>query len=214
MAETDGTAATGNVLGDFQAIGDAARQTGQQAREAGANALDQARDVAQEAQARAASVADTIGKQAASIAEARKETLADTLEDVAKAVHRSGEQLEGHQDWVAHLVERGAAELNGLATTLRRNDLQGLLNDLGSLARRQPALFVGASMAAGFALTRIGRLAVEGASQAASAAASPSTPAQSIPDQSTPDQSGPTSSIPTPAALTPASSPEAFDERG
>jgi len=75
-------------------------------------------------------------------------------------VHRSGEQLEGHQDWVAHLVERGAAELGSMATTLRKNDLQGLLGELGSLARRQPALFVGASMAAGFALARVGRLAV------------------------------------------------------
>lgn len=82
------------------------------------------------------------------------------LEDVVKAMRRSGAQLEGHQDWVAYLVELGAAELSLLATTLRTNDLQGLLGDLASLARRQPALFVDASMVAGFALTRVGRLAV------------------------------------------------------
>ena len=114
------------------------------------------------------------------MAEAGKASLAEQLEDVAKAAHRSGEQLEGHQDWVAKLVEQGADELTSLATTLRNNDLQSLLSDLGSLARRQPALFVGASMAAGFALTRIGRIAASGTQVAAAAPAHP-PPAQSVP---------------------------------
>ena len=89
--------------------------------------------------------------------------MAQYLEGVAKAVHQSGEQLEGHSDFVAHMVERGAAELSTLATTLRSNDLQSLMGELGSLARRQPALFVGASMVAGFALARVGRIAAAGA---------------------------------------------------
>ena len=93
------------------------------------------------------------------MAEGHKQDVAGYLDDVAQAVHRSGEQLEGHQDWIAHVVERGADELGALANTLRTNDLQSLLGELGSLARRQPALFVGASMAAGFALARVGRLA-------------------------------------------------------
>jgi hypothetical protein len=173
MSDTNRTEAIGKIAGDFQAIGDAARQTGQQARQAGADALDQARDVAQEAKSRAASALGSLGEQASSVAETQKSNLAERIEDVAKAVHKSGEQLEGHQDWVAKLVEQGADELSALATTLRSNDLQSLLGDLGSLARRQPALFVGASMAAGFALTRIGRLAVSGTSTPAT---SPSQP--------------------------------------
>ena len=100
---------------------------------------------------------------ASSVAEDQKQNVAGYLDDVAKAVHRSGEQLEGHQDWIAHMVERGADELGVLANTLRTNDLQSLLGELGSLARRQPALFVGASMAAGFALARVGRIAATGA---------------------------------------------------
>ena len=92
--------------------------------------------------------------------------MADQLEDVTKAVHRSGEQLEGHQDFVAHLVERGAAELSTLASTLRSNHLRGLMGNLQDLAQRQPALFAGASLAAGFALARVGKVAVAGASKA------------------------------------------------
>ncbi len=165
MSDTSGREATGKVLGDLQAVGDAARQTAQQAGKAGADAVDQAKDVANDAKDRVTSLAGSIGEQAADAAESQKATLADKLEDMAKAVHRSGEQLEGHQDWVAHQVERGAAELSSLASTLRSNDLQSLLGDLGSLARRQPALFVGASMAAGFALARVGRVAVSSSSQ-------------------------------------------------
>ena len=159
MSDIEKSDAVGKTLEDLKSVGDAARQVGGHAMQAGTDALDQAKDVAQDAKDRAASIASAVGDKASSAAESQKSELADKLEDIAKAVHRSGEQLEGHQDFVAHLVERGAAELSSLATTLRSNDLQSLLGDLGSLARRQPALFVGASMAAGFALTRVGRLA-------------------------------------------------------
>jgi hypothetical protein len=196
---SDRAESVSKVAGDFQAIGDAARQTGQQARQAGADALDKVRDVAAEAQGRAASALDTVGEQAISVAETQKVNLAERLEDVANAVHKSGEQLEGHQDWVAKLVEQGADELLALATTLRTNDLQSLLGDLGSLARRQPALFVGASMAAGFALTRIGRLAISSSTPAP--ATSPSQPHPASP-ASMPLETA----MPTPAA--PATSPE------
>lgn len=177
MSDTGRSDVVGKTLESLKGVGEAARQASGQAVQAGTNALDQAKEVARDAKDQAGSVAGAIGEKASSVAEEQKSQLADKLEDVAKAVHRSGEQLEGHQDWVAHLVERGAAELSTLATTLRSNDLQGLLGDIGSLARRQPALFVGASMAAGFALTRVGRLAVSAPAIAAPAIAAPaSTP--------------------------------------
>jgi len=159
MSGTGKSDAVGKTLEDLKGVDDAVRQIGGQATQAGTDAISQAKDVAQDAMSRASSVAGVLGDKASTVAEAQKSQLADKLEDVARAVHRSSEALEGQQDWVAHMVERGAAELSTLATTLRKNDLQSLLGDLGSLARRQPALFVGASMAAGYALTRVGRLA-------------------------------------------------------
>lgn len=150
----------------LQAAGDAARQIGAHARDAGAQAADQAKGLAQDARQQGAALAGAVGDKVAATASAQKDSLADRLEDVAHAVHRSGEQLEGHQDFIAHLVERGAAELSVLATTLRTNDLNGLMGGLQDLARRQPALFAGASLAAGFALSRVGRLAIAGASKA------------------------------------------------
>jgi hypothetical protein len=151
---------SGTSVHNPQPVRETAQQTGEQMRRAGAEALDHGRDIAREATAHTKSIAGTVKENAVSAAESQKATLSDRLEDVAKAIHRSSGELEGHQDWLAHLVERGAAELNAVARTLRTNDLQALINDLGSLARRQPALFVGASMAAGVALTRIGRVAM------------------------------------------------------
>ena len=189
MSNTIKSDAVGKTVEDLKGVGDAVRQVGGQATQAGTDAIGQAKDVVQDAMSRASSVAGTLGEKASAAAESQKSQLADKLEDVAKAVHRSGEALEGQQDWVAHMIERGAAELSTLATTLRTNDLQSLLGDLGSLARRQPALFVGASMAAGFALTRVGRLAVSSPAHAASA--SPVTTSLA-PTPSATSQIGPT----------------------
>ena len=166
MSDKSGTDPVGSALSSAQAAGDAARQAGAQARQAGAQAAGQARDLAQEAQARGGALVEEVENRASSAAQAQKENLAGQLDDLARAVRRSGEQLEGHQDSIAHLVERGAAELKVLADTLRTNDLRSLMGNLEDLARRQPALFVGASLAAGFALTRVGRVVASGASSA------------------------------------------------
>ena len=166
MGDTNGTDAVGKNLADLQAAGETVRQVGAQAKQAGTQAIGQAQDVAHEAAERGSSLAEAVSERAASVVDSQKESLAGRLDDIAKAVHRSGEQLEGHQDWVANLVERGADELGAFADAMRTNDLQALFGNLQGLARRQPALFVGASLAAGFALARVGRVAVSGASRA------------------------------------------------
>lgn len=172
MSETGGTGSAGlNQPGSQSAsraveqAADQAREAGQQVLQAGTQALGQAKDVAQDAVARGSSLAGEVRDRVAAGVQQGKDDLAGRLEDVARAVHRSGEQLEGHQDWLASLVERGAAELRVLAGTVRTNDLGGLMGGLQDLARRQPALFAGAAMAAGFALVRLGRVAAAGASR-------------------------------------------------
>ncbi|WP_174278308.1 hypothetical protein [Sphingomonas bacterium] len=96
----------------------------------------------------------------------QKGAAADMVEQLAQTVKRSGEQFEGQQDWIASAIGRGAQELNALAGTLRDKDLGDLSAEMGSFARRQPALFVAASAAAGFALARIGKIAAADLSRA------------------------------------------------
>jgi hypothetical protein len=142
------------------------RQAGEQVLQAGSQAAGQAKGVAQDAMARGSSLAGEARNRLESGVQEGKDDLAGRLEDAAHAVHRSGEQLEGHQDWLAGLVEKGADELGALANTVRTNDLRALMSSLEALALRQPALFVGAAMATGFALVRFGRVAASGASRA------------------------------------------------
>jgi hypothetical protein len=144
---------------------EAARGLGDKVRDAGSQMAGHATELLKEAQTRGASVVGEVKDQAVSATHTAKDGIADRLDDVAKAIHSSGAKLEGHQDWIAHIVERGSRELGALASTLRTNDLHGLLGKLDDLARRQPAVFVGAAMAAGFAAVRLGRVAVAGATQ-------------------------------------------------
>ena len=88
----------------------------------------------------------------------QKHTAADFVEQLARTVQQSGEQFEGRQDWIASAVGRGAAELNTLAGSLRNKDLGELVGEAQAFARRQPALFMGAALAAGFAVARLGKV--------------------------------------------------------
>jgi len=97
-------------------------------------------------------------QQVASALSDRKDGIADRIEAVADTVHRSGEQFAGKQDWIAGAIERGASELTALATSLREADVATLARQVQSFARRQPATFVGASFAIGFALARFGKI--------------------------------------------------------
>jgi hypothetical protein len=103
-------------------------------------------------------------KAAAAVA-GQKDGLADRIDDLAKTVHTSGDQFAGKQDWVASAIERGATELSSVANSLRQNDLGSLLTQVTSLARKQPALFVGASLVAGFAVARLGKIVVSDVSR-------------------------------------------------
>ena len=134
-----------------------------QIRRAGAAVRETGQDAAARGAAIGADVAGQVKDEALAATEKGKTEIAGRLEEMADAVHRSGEQLEGEQDWLAQLVERGADELAQFASTIRSNDLRGLLGRLEDLARRQPVLFVGAAMAAGFASARLGKVAISSA---------------------------------------------------
>jgi hypothetical protein len=138
---------------------------GARARDTGAGVKEMAKDVAWRGAALAGEVAVDVKDRMLSAAEKSKDGVGERLADAADAVHRSGEQLEGHQDWLAQLVERGADELGNLASAVRSNDLRGLVGKLENMARMQPVLFVGAAMAAGFASARLGKVAIAGASR-------------------------------------------------
>ena len=119
---------------------------------------DQARAVAGEAGQAASSLAGQARQKLTGTLDNQKGAAADLVEQLAESVQRSGEQFEGRQDWIASAVGRGAAELNALAGSIRDADLGELVGEVADFARRQPGLFVGAALSAGFALARLGKV--------------------------------------------------------
>jgi len=115
-------------------------------------------DPAAQAKQAARGVAGQVKERLVKTADGQKAGIADRLDEVADSLHRSSEQFAGKQDWIASAIARGASELGTLASSVRTTDVVDLLGQVQSFARRQPGLFIGASLVAGFALARFGKL--------------------------------------------------------
>lgn len=108
-------------------------------------------DVAQKAQ----SLVDTVKQQASSQINAQKQRATEGLGSVVSAVRQTSERLrENRQPGVAQYVERAADQIERFSAHLRDRDIDELMNEARELARRQPALFVGTSFAAGLVAAR------------------------------------------------------------
>jgi len=120
------------------------------------------KDVARDAQAagqtlkqEASGLAGTIKQGLSEQAARQKNGIAERLNAIAERANRTAGDLREDEPWLGNLLGRGADELAGMAEDLRRQDIGDLMGSVGLFARRQPALFMGASVALGFALTRV-----------------------------------------------------------
>lgn len=120
---------------------------------------DQARPATGGTEPAAPSLADQAKHALFDTMDRRKGAAADMVEQLAQSVRQSGEQFEGQQDWIAGAIGRGAAELSSLADSIRAKDLGDLAREVDGFARRRPALFIGAALAGGFAVARLGKIA-------------------------------------------------------
>ena len=129
------------------------------------NSVDYNAEAASNAEQASVPLASPARRKLAGAVEGRKNAAADLVDNFAQTVQRSGEQFAGQQDWIASAIQRGAAELNTLATSLRERDARDLLSEVQSFARQRPAVFIGGALAAGFAIARIGKLVAEDVSR-------------------------------------------------
>ena len=80
----------------------------------------------------------------------QKDKATEGLGTVASAVRESTQNLRNQQhDVAARYVEQAADHIERVAARLREKDATELLKDVQQLARRRPALFVGAAFAVG-----------------------------------------------------------------
>jgi hypothetical protein len=136
--------------------GERLRQAGEEARdEIRREVGGKAESLKEEAKARAGRLLDDAKERARSAIDERKEGLAQDVGDFAHALRASASDLQNHhKGYVAQYVEQAASSVEQIADTLHRQDLQDLMRRTEDFARRQPGLFIGGAVAAGFALAR------------------------------------------------------------
>ena len=130
------------------------------AAQAATDAAGRVTNLARDAFDSAATAASSVRDRVVGSAQQQQNAAADQVDSLANTLRRTADSLPENQGWLSDLTQKGGQQLSDLADTLRRNDLQGLLHKVDGFARNQPALFLGASMAAGFALARVAQVSV------------------------------------------------------
>ena len=102
------------------------------------------------------------GKTAASEAvEAGAERASGMADTTAAALRRAAADVEGDNRLIGTALQKSADAVERAAAALQGGDLSRVVEELNGFARRQPAIFLGASLAVGFALARVGKTALE-----------------------------------------------------
>src|SRR5919206_272793 len=140
---------------------DQARGLAGQARGAAQDVADEARQAGGSLRQAAGGMVDALREGVVSQAQAQKDAVADRIDAIAERVHSTADELRDREGWLADILDRGAREIDTFADAAPRRDVRELAGSLQDFARRQPALFVGAAVAAGFALTRVARASME-----------------------------------------------------
>jgi hypothetical protein len=115
----------------------------------------QAQGIAQAARDQAGALWDDTKQTARAKLGEHQEAAASGLGDFAGALRNAAKQVDsGRNPTVARFAEQAADALERFSGSLRSKDLDSMLREVESVARRQPALFIGASIAAGFLAVR------------------------------------------------------------
>jgi hypothetical protein len=102
----------------------------------------------------AAQIAQDVGHELSKTGEDQKKRGADAIRHVARAIDSAAAELESQSPMVARTVHETARQVEGLSDNLSGRSVNELIGSAAQLARSQPALFIGGSVVAGFALAR------------------------------------------------------------
>lgn len=111
--------------------------------------------VAEQAQQKAKEITSQAQEQAKSAVETRKEQAVEGLDGIAHAFRQTSERLrEDDNGVVADYGERVANQIERLSSFLGERDVDQLLGDAETYARRHPELFLGGALALGLLVGR------------------------------------------------------------
>jgi hypothetical protein len=117
------------------------------------------RGAVEQVKEKAGEIAQRAQEQAKSTLNSQKTNAAQDLGTVAEVFRETGQQLREREhyamaDTVAQYTEKLADQVDHFSQQLRNKDIEELIYDVGNMARRQPALFLGGAFAAGILVAR------------------------------------------------------------
>lgn len=115
---------------------------------------DTAGQVAQQAKSTVAALADEARTRVSGMIDQQKAAGADQVAGVARAVQAAAGNLDQTSPQLARLVRSAADNVDHIADDIRSSNVADLLNGLAEFGRRQPIVFFGGAVLAGFALAR------------------------------------------------------------
>lgn len=124
-------------------------------------AKDEAGRLADDVKAEGREIGRAAGERAKDFAQTQKEAGADQASSVARAFDKAGDELAESSPIVARYVHEAASAVDSVSQTLRERSLGGLMQDVNDYARREPVVFFGIAIAAGFALSRLVKSSAE-----------------------------------------------------
>jgi len=159
VGATTSVGATGSSYGSGTAQGSSSGTVGR--------AVDQAQDRAgqtvDQVQQTASQVVDQAKETVTTQVESQKDRLAESVSSVAQAIRQTGEGLRGQQQGVvAGYADTAADYVERLGTMLRERDVNDIIYEVESYARRNPIPFLGGAFALGFAISRFLKSSREG----------------------------------------------------
>ena len=127
-----------------------------QAKELAQGAKEQVKSLASDAQDGAKDVAKQARDHVQGLIGQQKEQAADRLGALASALREAGQKLNQDQAAgdVGQYAGRAASQVERLSKYLRQSDLNTLVRDTESFARRRPEVFLGGTIIAGLMLAR------------------------------------------------------------
>lgn len=108
--------------------------------------------------------ADVIGRtKQAALTKANEgvQQISSAANSATSALRRAADDVAGDNDLIGSLLRSSADTIERTTRSLSDGDISRLVDDVNGFARRQPAVFLGVSLLAGFALARVGKTILE-----------------------------------------------------
>jgi hypothetical protein len=116
--------------------------------------MDQAKQTASRTQHLAGDLAGQVKREASNRLSGQIDNAAQGISGASQALKSVSEQLQKEQPQLANYAERAAEQIEHVSSYLKGKDLDQLVQDVESFARRQPAAFLGSAFVLGLAAAR------------------------------------------------------------